>query len=926
MSNDLDNVKTDLGVLSKYSGKKISIIGDSIDTYNKAGYKIDGYNMYYPTLDVTSVNYTWWMQVINAVGATLEVNASFSGSRLTNTHSDPTYPSLYDRVSLIGNPDIIFITLGTNDSNAAVALGVYDYETPYEDLPENTFRGAYIKGIKALQALYPSAQIVCVTEKMGSTNKKEVAIIAHALGVDYVDASDYVAQSGSHPGKKGMVQIAKAILNPTDKNLMFSGIPADGAAVGEVKSDLLAMGNLELVDLSDKITVGTNNRYIGANSGGTGTDNDAYITGYIDISKYVKIRYSMFKTTMTASVVDAGMCFYDENKTFIKGIKGIKSAPERGYVISIANVPDNAVYAKFSVQKDSETYGKFVLEGMLPFIGTIDNLYNAIDEMRDAVPLEMLSGYIATNTGVGTTVDLDTITESSANFKYCITQCVEGDKFSLSGTGGVAPRLWCFLDSDKTILSVSDASISATNLVITAPKNAAYCIVQSNDSTKTSYKGVSINIRVNELGTYIDEIPEIEDTAYALSEIPPIIKTNYDNNGNAHLRILEGNTGITQLDIKRQGSRLTIDGHFVSTNADGYGYIGLNNPLRRTVTPNTVKTWTSNLSLKSGHSYIISLRQIAGTVTKATGAYVAISVYKQGENSSVGAARGTKNGQIRYFTADDSKYNVVFFLYGELTFDNAVFEIILEDRWCYNFNSIANTSLLYKGTDARGVQGGVLHDCMIYSYCYAGWHGLRKVDLRTGVQTEREVNLGHGNDMTWYNGKLYLASMESTGRIYIIDPDTLAVDSYVDFQMDETQRDNSGIAYDSKSNRFVIKTNNGFAFADTSLNFESFVSREYLSGATGQGIETDGYYIYVMESYSGASGGRIDVYNFDGSWVDTILITKTGEPETLCYENGAWWYFNNIESPTSWEVCGILINRQLNTPALASYARYFGKV
>ena len=563
------------------------------------------------------------------------------------------------------------------------------------------------------------------------------------------------------------------------------------------KAGLAPLPGLQLIPITG-FTVATNNRYLDYSSGGNGTDNLAYITSYIDISAYKKLRYTNFATTAN---VKAGMCWYDASKTRIGGQQGFPKQAERGYIYTTVTVPEGAVYAKFTVYKDAETYGDMVIEGACPLVYKVEDCANAI--------------------------------------------------------------------------------------------------------------------------------PEIEDTSYVLAEMPPVIKTNYDNNGNAHLSAIEGRFGIYQLDIKRQGDRLTVDGHFVPTDdeAQDVGYIGLNGTLRRTETPATVKTWESNLTLKSGHSYIVSLRHVSGTITKGTGAYVALSVYKEGANSSVGTNRAMPNGATRYFVADGSNYNIVFFLYGELTFENAVFEITLEDRWDYGFSPVANTGFLYKGTDARGVQGGVLHDCVIYSYCYAGWHGLRKVDLRTGVQTERETNLGHGNDMTWYNGKLYLVSMEETGRIYIIDPDTLTTESYVDFQMDaESPLTNSGIAYDSKNDRFIIKTNNGFAFADTSLNFQSFVSREYLSVATGQGIETDGYYIYVMESLSGASGGRIDVYNFDGSWVDTVIITRSGEPETLCYENGAWWYFNNIESPTSWEVCGIIINRQVNMPALASYAKYFGKV
>lgn len=216
---------------SRYAGKKLSIIGDSIDTFNQSGYKIDGYAMWYPRDGITNVEQTWWKKVINASGMTLEVNASFSGSRVTDTAPDSSFPDFYDRVSLIGNPDVIFVTLGTNDSNNDVDLGEYDFNTIYTSLSESTFRTAYIKGLKALQATYPNAQITCISEKMKDAYKESIVHIADVLGVSFIDASDYVGANGSHPGEYGMRQIASTVLYPTDMTFTQNKIPADSKAV-----------------------------------------------------------------------------------------------------------------------------------------------------------------------------------------------------------------------------------------------------------------------------------------------------------------------------------------------------------------------------------------------------------------------------------------------------------------------------------------------------------------------------------------------------------------------------------------------------------------------------------------------------------------------------------------------------------------------
>ena len=148
LANDVSDLNS--AFCSKYAGTKISIIGDSISTFNQNGYKIPGYAMYYPLFDVVSVGQTWWMKTINQSGAQLEINASYAGSRVTDTHV--TAPDFYARTLLIGSPDMVFVALGTNDSINNVALGEYDYETTYTNLSESTFRTAYIKGIKSLQA------------------------------------------------------------------------------------------------------------------------------------------------------------------------------------------------------------------------------------------------------------------------------------------------------------------------------------------------------------------------------------------------------------------------------------------------------------------------------------------------------------------------------------------------------------------------------------------------------------------------------------------------------------------------------------------------------------------------------------------------------------------------------------------------------
>lgn len=118
-------------------------------------------------------------------------------------------------------------------------------------------------------------------------------------------------------------------------------------------------------------TVATNNRFLDYANGGNGTDNLAYITSYIDVSAYTKLRYTNFATTANNN---AGMCFYDANKTRISGVRGLPSQAERGYVYNTILVPKTAVYAKFTAYKDTATYGDMVIEGAYPIVSTIGEI------------------------------------------------------------------------------------------------------------------------------------------------------------------------------------------------------------------------------------------------------------------------------------------------------------------------------------------------------------------------------------------------------------------------------------------------------------------------------------------------------------------------------------------------------------------------
>lgn len=297
-------------------GKKISIIGDSIDTYDQAGYKIDGYNMYYPKWTVTDVNKTWWKQLIDASGATLEVNASYSGGRVTDTRNP--YPDLYVRTALIGSPDVVIISLGLNDSLNDISLGEFDYSTTYTELTEYKFRQAYIKGIKAIQHDLPNAQIICLSKQMQEAYRYSIESIANTLGCVYLDISDYDTTEDTtehlHPGESGMLQIASLILYHTDKYLAQENVPADGKATGA------SIGYLEKV----------------VNSTG------GIVIGKPVLGKYINSRNDPvnYKEVFVSDDANFGFTIFDCNAGDIFTINGYTN-PNGGHISTYAFTDDN---------------------------------------------------------------------------------------------------------------------------------------------------------------------------------------------------------------------------------------------------------------------------------------------------------------------------------------------------------------------------------------------------------------------------------------------------------------------------------------------------------------------------------------------------------------------------------------------------------
>lgn len=109
-------------------------------------------------------------------------------------------------------------------------------------------------------------------------------------------------------------------------------------------------------------------------------------------------------------------------------------------------------------------------------------------------------GYIATNVKE---VDKTAIVKDNI-MSYAVVNCSKGEFFTINGTGGSTPRLWCFTDANGSVKAVSRAESNETNRIVQAPEDG-YLIINSR-TNKPCLRGRILDYTANE-----KEINTLED-------------------------------------------------------------------------------------------------------------------------------------------------------------------------------------------------------------------------------------------------------------------------------------------------------------------------------------------------------------------------------------------------------------------------------
>lgn len=122
-------------------------------------------------------------------------------------------------------------------------------------------------------------------------------------------------------------------------------------------------------------------------------------------------------------------------------------------------------------------------------------------------------GYIATN---GKKIEKTVVKDNIMS--YAIIDCSKDDYFTINGTGGSAPRLWCFVDTDGNVKAVARSKANEINRIIKAPVDG--CLIINNATDKPCFKGRILDYSSNE-----KQINTLEDVT-VIDTYDGWIKTN----------------------------------------------------------------------------------------------------------------------------------------------------------------------------------------------------------------------------------------------------------------------------------------------------------------------------------------------------------------------------------------------------------------
>lgn len=198
--------------------------------------------------------------------------------------------------------------------------------------------------------------------------------------------------------------------------------------------------------------------------------------------------------------------------------RSVASATASGLVIT---APENSAWIIIHTNNGKRSYwGIPVVKALSDKQTEIENLSNTIADNKSYIlqtvsdncetsPIKITNGYYVDLSGSTVTMSggVPQPSGTSTTYGYAAVSCSPGDMFTINGTGGSQPRLYAFVKTNGDIITTSRATAgeTATNLVITAPTDAAWLVINTSES-KISYKGKLPILRIVDNSNQISDI------------------------------------------------------------------------------------------------------------------------------------------------------------------------------------------------------------------------------------------------------------------------------------------------------------------------------------------------------------------------------------------------------------------------------------
>ncbi len=316
------------------SGKGISILGDSISTYqgwsNNTSYNSTiGSNAVYYTGsrdNFATVSETWWMQTITRSGLELVVNNSWSGDAVTNLGVSRAL-QLHNNSNR--EPDIIAVYLGINDFRRAKT--VEEFETKYDEMISGMLRKYVGKDVYLFTLVYTTN-----LEKSGINPddvvkfNKVIGDIAAKYGCTLVDLyndtgitkdnlATYMGDGNLRPNYLGMDRITQCFMDALMKKYVTDVVVSDLSYIGENQYNISPSDSEPTLKLSVAYSNGiieevaiTEDMYV--------VEGDYTIPDFQTAGSYqAKVSYKGTTTTFNLEIVDPDAGILIKNEEFLYG-------------------------------------------------------------------------------------------------------------------------------------------------------------------------------------------------------------------------------------------------------------------------------------------------------------------------------------------------------------------------------------------------------------------------------------------------------------------------------------------------------------------------------------------------------------------------------------------------------------------------------